>query len=70
MTASDEAGFSTAFYSAGIVPVLINPQETWNWPAFSGQMTQALNEPVSVKLRVFYGGAKPVEANFRIRKQE
>lgn len=69
-TPSDEPKFPFACFSGiGGGPTIINPQETWNWPAFSGQMIQTLDEPISVKLKVFYGSAKPTEVNFTIRKK-
>lgn len=70
-TASDEAKFPYAFYgSAGPFGVEINPQETWNWPGFAGQLSQAPAKPISGKVKVFYGSAKPVEAHFVFRKQD
>jgi hypothetical protein len=69
-TASDDSNFATAFYSTGFPPILINPQETWNWISFNGVIPQGLSEPISAKVKVFYGAEKPVEVAFLIRKSE
>jgi hypothetical protein len=68
-TPSDEINFPAAFYSTGAVPITINPTETWNWPAFSGQLTDDFDE-VSAKLKVFYGSARPAEASFLVHSKK
>ncbi len=57
LTPTVEVGYPTAFYSTGFPPVIINPTETWIWPAFSAQLNDDLDE-ISALLRVFYGAAK------------
>lgn len=71
-TQSDEPDFPYAYYSvaSGLMPTLINPQETWNWVPFQGQLVQPLNESIKAKLKVFYGSLKPAEAVFTIRKKD
>ena len=66
-TTSDENGFPTAFYASGVA--VVNPTETWNWPAFVGSLTEDLDE-VSARLKIFYGAAHPAEANFVIRRKK
>jgi hypothetical protein len=68
-TPSEEPKFPFACFSGVGGGPIINPQETWNWPAFSGQSEQSLDEPIRVKLKLFYGAAKPAEVNFTIRKR-
>jgi hypothetical protein len=68
-TPSDEASFPSAFYSAGTGQIIVNPTETWNWPAFSGQLNEDLDE-ISARLKVFYGSARPLEASFVIHRKK
>ncbi len=69
-TASDEAGFPAAFYSAGVgAYIIINPQEIWNWPSFMAQNKEDVSEPIRAKLKVFYGAEKPAEAHFVIARK-
>jgi hypothetical protein len=79
-TLSDDPDFPFAYYSGGglgggfggALSPIINPQETWNWMAFQGQLPagQTLIEPIKAKLKVFYGTAKPAEAIFSIQRKE
>jgi hypothetical protein len=67
-TPSDEQGFPVAFYiSGGLASILINPQETWNLAQFQGTLPQAPADPISAKLKIFYGARNPEEAEFAIQ---
>jgi hypothetical protein len=74
LVASDEAEFPAEFYlgqtGLGSVAPLINGQETWSWPELDCVLAKELTEPISGKIKVFYGGPGPSEARFMIRKQE
>jgi hypothetical protein len=69
-TESEEEGYPSCFYAAGMPPIFINPKETWNWQPFTAQFQNwQQGEAITVKVKFFYGTDKPSEATFSIRRQ-
>jgi hypothetical protein len=72
--ASDEPMFPAEFYLGATlvngVTIQINREETWSWPEFSCTLSQDITDPITGKIKVFYGAAKPSEASFSIRKKD
>jgi len=65
-TASEESGFPTAMWVGSQQPV--SPSETWNMGDLVAFSKSEVKYPVDAKLKVFYRGESPAEANFTIVK--
>jgi hypothetical protein len=65
-TTSEESGFPTAMWVGSQQPV--SPTETWNTGDLFASSKGEIKYPIDAKLKVFYGGGIPAEANFTIVK--
>jgi len=66
---TDEPGFILAYWCCGMVGQrIVNPGETWSWPAFQGNWPKdwPAGKPIPAKVKFFYGGEKPAVASFEL----
>ena len=65
---SDDPKYPQEFYLGGGP---ISPQETATWYPFEAFINPpGLESPIKARLQLFYGGPKPAEAHFVIRREE
>ena len=63
----DSQAFPTGLYFWGILP--ISPKETWTLGMIGIQRRGGVQKPIKVRIRAFFGGVKPAEANFIIKRR-
>jgi hypothetical protein len=65
--ASDESNFPSSFvWNTRLTDPPISRGETWSITAFQGNKVRGFTEPITAKLKVFYGTNRPAEATFTI----